>query len=84
MADPVFEIEPLKKRALELLRRHDSFMPAGSVAANLGVPTWAAAAALDAARLLGQVEFSAGAGWRALTQEAARPAMNECQLGMGS
>jgi hypothetical protein len=86
MGDQVFEIGRLKERALELLRRHDSYMSAGGVAAQLGVPTYAATAALDAARLAGQVEHAAGAGWRALSQEPARPVVDESQraLGMGS
>lgn len=66
MGEPVFEIEPLKKRVLELLRRHDSYMPTGAVALALEVPLWAADAALEAAYLAKEAEFAAGAGWRAI------------------
>lgn len=66
MGEPVFEIDALKKRVLELLRRHDSYMPRGSVALALEVPLWAADAALESAYLAKEAEFSAGAGWRAV------------------
>lgn len=82
--DPVFEIEALTKRVLELLRRQGGFLSTGSVAASLSVPCWAATSALDAAHRGGAVEHASGVGWRALSQEPARPAERDGdQPGLG-
>ena len=45
-------------------------MPTGSVAIQLGVPLYAVDSALDVARGAGEVEFVAGAGWKALQADA--------------
>lgn len=84
--DPVFEIEALLKRVLELLRRQGGFMSTGSVADSLEVPCWAATSALDAAHRSGMVEHASGVGWRALSQEPARPVEadnDQPRLGLG-
>jgi hypothetical protein len=81
MAEQVFEIDPLKKRALELLRDHGGFMALGSVATGLGVPVYAAQAALDAARLRGEVEHAAASGWRALDPKPVLPAAADVMQG---
>lgn len=71
MAEQVFEIAALKKRVLELLRRHDRPMTTGAVALELGVPLYAADTALEVAYMAGEVEFTAGVGWNARQQEPA-------------
>jgi hypothetical protein len=75
MADQVFEIDALRKRALELLRRHDSYMTVGAVAMALGVPLYAADCALESAYLAREATFEAGAGWKALPVD--KPALGD-------
>lgn len=85
MPDQVHEIDALRRRALDLLRRHDSYMPTGAVAYCLAVPVYAADAALEAARRAGQVQHTAGVGWRALSSEPARPMpLDDAQATLGS
>jgi hypothetical protein len=69
VCDEVIEIDALYRRVLDLLRRHDSWMPTGAVALALGVPLYAADRALEYCYLGREAEFQAGAGWRALPVE---------------
>lgn len=64
MGHQVFEIDALRRRCLVLLRKEDRTLTTGAVCVELGVPYWAANAGLEEARRLGEVEFTAGAGWR--------------------
>jgi hypothetical protein len=70
VSEQVMEIDALRRRALELLRRHDSHMPTGAVALALGVPLYAADRALECCYLAHEATFVAGAGWRALPAES--------------
>lgn len=72
MAEQVFEIEALMQRVLELLRDRARALSTGMVAAELGVPLWAADRALEAAYLARLASFEAGVGWSALEAAAAR------------
>jgi hypothetical protein len=65
--DQVFDIEKLKDRALEVLRGRGGFMPLGSIAHELGVPSYAVQVALDAAGR--EVQYDAPRGWSALQQQ---------------
>jgi hypothetical protein len=70
VCEQVMEIDQLRRLALEALRRHDSYMPTGAVALALSVPLYAVDRALECCYLAREVEFVAGAGWRALPVEA--------------
>lgn len=74
MGHQVFEIEAVRRRCLELLRKEDRTLTTGAVCVELGLPYWATNAGLEEARRRGEVEFTAGAGWRVvkatLQQEA--------------
>lgn len=65
MGHQVFEIEAVRKRVLDLLRKEGRTMAAGSIALALGLPLWAVTAGLDSARTAGLAEFAPGAGWTA-------------------
>jgi hypothetical protein len=71
VCDQVMEIDALRKRVLELLRRHDSWMTTGAIALALGVPLYAADIALECCYLAREATFEAGAGWRAEAPAAA-------------
>lgn len=78
--EPVFEIDALKARVLQLLQERGGFTPTGTVATALGVPLWAADCALEAAFLAGEAQFEAGAGWTVREPAPAAPAAEEGQL----
>ena len=85
MCNEVIGIDALRKRVLELLRRHDSWMPTGAIALELGVPLYAADCALEHCYLARETEFCAGVGWRARRAEApAAEAGDEGQLQLGA
>lgn len=63
MDQQVFEIEAVRKRCLDLLRKEDRTMPAGEIAMQLGLPLWAVNSGLDSARVAGLARFTGGAGW---------------------
>ncbi len=64
MAEQIFEIEAIKRRALDCLRGADGALSTGMVACRLGLPLWAVDAALEEAFRSGEAEFTAGQGWR--------------------
>ncbi len=72
VAEQVFEIEALMQRVVELLRDRARALSTGMVAAELGVPLWAADRALEAAYVARLASFEAGVGWSALEAAAAR------------
>lgn len=63
MDQQVFEIEAVRKRCLDLLRKEDRTMTAGEVAMQMGLPLWAVNAGLDSARVARLARFTGGAGW---------------------
>lgn len=63
MGHQVFEIEAVRKRCLDLLRKEARSMTAGQLAVELGLPFWAVDAGLDSARQAGLARFTSGVGW---------------------
>jgi hypothetical protein len=83
MGDPVYQIDKLRERVLELMRKEDRRMSTGEVAAAIGVEFWAVETALESAYGARQVEFTAGAGWRiALADANDFPEGNNLQNGL--
>ena len=70
------------QRALALLRRHDDYMTAGTMAMELGVPLYAAACAMEAAYQAGDVLYTQGLGWRALVDRPAPAPVAQEQDGL--
>jgi len=83
MPEQIFEIEPIRKRALQVLRQHGDYLPVGTIAVQLGVPLYAADCALETAYLAREVEFVAGLGWRIAPSVTAPVAIDERQQAIG-
>lgn len=69
MADKAIDLEEVRGRAVELLRREDRYMTTGELSVELGVPFWGTDHALERAYLACEVVFSAGVGWKAAPAE---------------
>lgn len=64
MADQVFEIEAVKRRALDALAGASGALTTMQVAGRLGLPFWSVDAALEDAFRCREAVFTAGEGWR--------------------
>lgn len=72
MAEQVYEIAPVRKSAVALLRSEDRRMTTSELAAALGLPYWCVDAAMEQALQASEVAFEAGAGWCWCDREDAR------------
>lgn len=63
MGHQVYEIEALRLKALKVLRETTRPLCTGEVAKALGVPMWAATAALESAEQAQLAQFTPGSGW---------------------
>jgi len=68
MSEEVFEIEALRKRVVDVLRKEDRWMTTSELTTAVGAQYWAVDRVLEYAYLGKEAEFVAGAGWRALEQ----------------
>lgn len=79
--DPVYDIESVRKKCLDLLRKEGRTMTAAEISQALVVPMWAADAGLESARTARLATYTAGAGWTLASAEPA-PEPDERQGGL--
>lgn len=77
----IFEIEAVRKKCLDLLRKEGRPMTTGEICLTLGLPFWAVQAGMDSARVGGLATFAGGAGWS--VAQPAEPALQEAEEQQG-
>lgn len=65
MGDQIYSLEALRKRAVELLRKHGGHQTTWQIASGLNVHFSAVDRVLEAAYLAKEVTFEEGVGWAA-------------------
>lgn len=82
MAEQVYEIEALRKQALDALRQGDKWMSPGQIALAVGVPLWALLPAMESARLAGLAVWDAASSQWCLGAQDAPRIVDQAGLGL--
>lgn len=82
MDQQVFEIEAVRKKCLDLMRKEVRPLTAGEMCLSLRLPLWAVQAGLGSASLAGLATFTAGAGWRLAVPAEPRQEADAAQGGL--
>lgn len=77
MADQIYNKDVLRVRAVAHLKKHGGHLTTGQMALALGVQLYAVDQVLEDAYQMGEVTFSAGAGWQAVPEVAKTAATDE-------